>query len=102
MLKEERNARIEIGVAILVIALGFWLQVSPPEWCLIIICIGALLSAEAMNTSIERLSDYASPGWNDKIRDVKDIAAGSVFVISIIGSIIGLIIFIPKIIFRFF
>lgn len=101
MLKEERNARIELIVALLVIGLGIWLKVSTIEWCLILICIGALLSAEALNTSIERLSDFMSSEWNDKIRDVKDIAAGSVFVISIIGSIIGLIIFIPKIIFRF-
>ncbi len=102
MLKEERNSRLELIVAMLVVGLSWWLQVSSIEWCIILLCIGALLSAEAMNTSIERLSDFVSPERNDKIRDVKDLAAGSVFVISIIGSIIGLIIFIPKIIYRFF
>ena len=60
------------------------------------IVIGAVLSAEAVNSSIESLADLVSPEYNEAIKKTKDLAAGAVLIMAIAAAIVGLIIFIPK------
>ena len=74
------NAKIQVLAAIAVIAAGFILNFSPFEWIAVIVCIGAVLSAEAMNTAIEELANAVSEERSERIRRVKDIAAGAVLV----------------------
>ena len=97
MLTGERNFRIHIIAMLCVIAAGIIFSISQTEWCIIIIAIGCVLTAEALNSAIEKLSDVASPGYNELIKKVKDIAAGAVLMMSVAAAIVGLIIFIPKI-----
>lgn len=68
------------------------------EWIAVCMCIGMVLSAEAVNSSIEALADLVSPEYNEAIKKTKDLAAGAVLILAITAAIIGLIIFIPKII----
>ena len=56
------------------------------------------LQAEAINSAIEAISDLVSPEYNESIKQTKDLAAGAVLIMAIVAVIIGLIIFIPKII----
>ena len=100
MLKEERNTRIELVIAFLVILVSIWLRISLIEWCIIILCIGGVLSAEAFNTSLERVSDFLTREKNSQIRDIKDLAAAGVLIISIVAMLIGALILVPKIIIR--
>ena len=51
-----------------------------------------------MNTAIEVTVDLAMPDINEKAKLAKDIAAGAVLVSSIVAILIGLAIFLPKII----
>lgn len=60
--------------------------------------IGIVISLELVNTSIEQVVDIAMPEKNEKAKIAKDVAAGAVLAVAIISAIIGLIIFIPKII----
>ena len=53
--------------------------------------------SEIFNTAIEFLTDIASPRYDDKAMKIKDLAAGAVFISSVVALIIGLIVFIPKI-----
>ena len=55
-------------------------------------------TAEALNTAIERLCDKIEPNKDDKIKIIKDIAAGAVLLSSIFSATVGAIIFIPHII----
>jgi len=100
MLKEERNIRIEIAIAIFVIILSIWLRISSIEWCLIIVCIGGVLAAEAFNTSLERVADYLTKERNSQIRDIKDLSAAGVLIMSLVAVGIGMIILLPKIVIR--
>ena len=63
------------------------------EWCILILCIGVVLAAEAINTAIEKLSDHVSPEYSPFIKDAKDLAAGAVLNLSVASAIIGVLIF---------
>ena len=45
------------------------------EWIAVTIVIGAVLAAEAVNSSIEALADLVSPEYNEAIKRTKDLAA---------------------------
>lgn len=98
LIKEEHNFRIHMGVSIGVIVVGFLLQISLFEWMVLFLAIGLVLSLEAINTVLENVSDYISPGYNEIIKRVKDISAAAVFISAFVSVAAGLMIFIPKII----
>lgn len=94
----EHNAQFHLGAAVLVIAAGFLFGISSVEWCIVILCIGAMFMAEALNTAIEKLCDFVCKEKHPAIGRVKDIAAGAVLLMTIAVIFAGLIIFIPRII----
>ncbi len=95
--RTEHNAWIHSVAAIAVLILGWRLHISKTEWLGACFAIGLVLSAEAFNTCIERLADMVSPAADDRIKYIKDLAAGAVLIAAITAAIIGSIIFIPKI-----
>lgn len=97
LVREEHNARIHVVAAILAIAAGFWLHISPLEWCAIVISICAVISAEAANSAVEAITDLASPERHPLAGKAKDCAAAAVLVMALSALIVGLIIFLPKI-----
>lgn len=98
LLREESNARIHCIVTVLVITAGFLLRISAMEWLAVAIVIGLVISAETFNTAIERLADVVQPAQDDRIRDVKDLAAAAVLLCALAAAAVGLIIFVPKIV----
>lgn len=93
--KTERNMKIHILAMFVVIALGIWLKLNPIEWCLIVVAIVIVISAELFNTAIETVVDMISPEKNEKAKIAKDISAAAVLAVAIGAAIIGIIIFIP-------
>lgn len=91
--REEVNFRIEVAIAIIVIALGFWLNLLILEWIIISACIGTVFASEMLNTAIEDLCNKVEPNIDPTIGRIKDIMGGFVLVVSITSVIIGLIIF---------
>lgn len=96
--KNHVNIKIHTFVASTVILLGILLSISTMEWALVVLCCGVVIAAEMINTAIEALVDMVSPEWNLKAGLVKDISAGAVLILAITSVVIGLIIFLPKII----
>ncbi len=93
--KNEANFRIEFSLGVLAVVLGFILNISPIEWAIVLLLVAFVLSAELLNSIIEKTVSCLSV---DSVRhDTKDIAAGFVLILSIAAAIIGLIIFLPKI-----
>ena len=99
VIKHEPNMKIHVVVAILVVIRAFILKVSIIEWIILVLLIGAVLAAETINTTIENLVDMYTKEYDEKAKIVKDTAAGTVLILAITSAIIGLIIFIPKIIY---
>ena len=97
----QHNAWIQVVIGIIAIISGIVLQISSVEWCIILLSIGSVLSIEAINTAIEHLSDTLHPDKSPGIKTAKDVAAGGVLIISIIAGLVGLIIFVPKILILF-
>lgn len=97
-IKSEQNMKIHITIMILVIISGIILKITKIEWITCIILFGFVISLELMNTAIENTVDLITLEKNPKAKIAKDVAAGSVLIAAITSIIIGLIIFIPKII----
>jgi diacylglycerol kinase len=96
--KSETNMKIHISIMFLVIIMGFLLNIKVSEWLVCVILFGIVISAELFNTAIETVVDMISPEYSKQAKLAKDISAGAVLVLAISSVIIGLIIFIPKII----
>ena len=97
LLKTEASIKIQCVLALLVTAAGFFFNISSIEWIVQILAIGLVMSIEGINTAIEEIANFIHPEHHIKIGLIKDIAAGAVFIAAIFASIVGLIIYLPKI-----
>lgn len=97
LIKTEASIKAQIFILLVVTAAGFYFDITATEWMFQIFAIGLVLGVEGLNTAIEKLADFVHPDFDDKIGFIKDISAGAVMLVSITASIIGLIIYIPKI-----
>ena len=97
-LKTERNMKIHVIIMFLVILDGALLKINKEEWITCIICFAIVIAGELFNTAIETVVNIVMPYRNEKAKLAKDISAGGVLVLTIGVAIIGLIIFVPKII----
>ena len=92
---EGTNFKIMGFIGVVALIVSAILNLSNIEWCLIILCITMVLTAEGINTAIELICDYVNPDYDSKIGRIKDIAAGAVLIGSIGAAIIGTLIFGP-------
>ena len=97
-IKTTHNLWLHIFFAILAVHMGFILKISSTEWMMIIFAIGFVIVTEALNTAFEIDIDLTSPTYHPYARDTKDVAAGAVLLSVLVAGIIGLIIFLPKIV----
>ncbi len=96
LLKTEASIKVQFFIGILITALGFYYEISSLEWILQIFAIGMVMGIEGLNTAVEKIADFIQPEFDAKIGFIKDISAGAVMIVSIAASIIGLIIYLPK------
>ena len=94
----EQNLRIHTFMAILVIVFGVFLRISYFEWIACLLLIALVMMAEFFNTAIEYVVDLASPKVHPLAKAAKDVASAGVLMMAIISAIVGLIIFVPKLI----
>ncbi len=94
----ERNMKIHIGAALLVILMGLFLRIDTPRWLALFFAIGLVFVCELFNTAIEILTDMVTDQYSEKARNVKDISAGAVLFSAVISVIIGVIVFLEPII----
>ena len=90
---DQPNMRIHMVIASLVIMLGFYLNVSQPEWYFLIFGIGAVITAELFNSSLEGLVNLVEPRHQPLAGKVKDIAAGAVLVSAMAATLVGIMVF---------
>jgi len=97
LLKYEHNARIHLFILLLAVVAGILLKISAIDWVAIVFASGLVFISECFNTAVEDLSDIVTPGQNEKIKKVKDVAAAAVLISAFVSLIIGLIVFLPGI-----
>ena len=98
-IKSERNIRIHLFIAALVIVTAFCLNFSINKFCILFLTIAAVISAEMFNSAIEfSLDAIFHNRYSRMVGMAKDIAAGAVMVVSICAIMIGVLLFAPPII----
>jgi diacylglycerol kinase len=98
MLASQRNAWIHAAATVVVAAFGLFVGLSWVEWCLVVLAIVSVWTAEALNTAFEFLTDVASPNFHPIAEKAKDVAAGAVLLSTIGAVVIGGFVFWPKVV----
>lgn len=91
----QRNFRVELAAAGLVLFAAGWVQVGAVDLALLVLCIFWVLGMEALNTAVETLADRVSLERDPLIGRAKDLAAAGVLLSAIGAVVISLIVFIP-------
>ena len=95
--KSERNMKIHVFMMIFVILCGIFMNINLGEWITCLILFALVIGAELFNTAIEAVVDMISLEKSPQAKLAKDISAGAVLVFAMASALIGLLIFVPKI-----
>lgn len=95
-LRTEKNLRFHLASAVAVTAAGIFFKIDVLEWMVVVLSIVFVITAELMNTALEKLCDVVTKDHHPQIKIIKDIAAAGVLIAATGAAVAGLIIFIPK------
>ena len=101
MFQNEHNSRIHLVLAVFVVLAGVLTEISRMEWIAISFAISLVFICEIINTAIEYLANFVSPDYHELIKKVKDLGAAAVLLAAINSVVVGLFVFVPKIILLF-
>ena len=87
----QSSCKVHLLATLFVLLLAYMLNISLLHLLILLLWIGAVWSAELMNTALELIIDKISPEWNETAGRAKDLAAASVLVLSIGAAISGLL-----------
>lgn len=96
--RNEQNLAFDSFMAIFVIVMGIIFKISVVEWAFLIFTVGLVISAELFNTAIEAVVDLVTEEYHPLAKVAKDTSAAAVFILAIVAVIVGIIIFLPKVI----
>ncbi len=96
--RHEHNLQVEVVFAVLVFLLAFLFRLSPTEKAILFITVSIVLALELLNTAVERLVDMTKPRVHPYAKVVKDITAGAVLLSALFSVLVGLILFLPRVI----
>ena len=95
LVQTQHNARIHAAIGFAVILLSYWLQIGRLKFCLVVLTVGMVWAAEALNTVCEILVNMVSPAYSKKAKRAKDVGAAAVLLSSIAAFIIGITLLMP-------
>ena len=90
------NFKVHVFSGVLAILMGYFLEINSAEWLWVSAAILLVIVAELFNTALEVLVDLVSPEYHPKAGIVKDLASAAVLLTALLSAIIGLCIFVPK------
>jgi diacylglycerol kinase len=82
--------------AALVLAAAIVLGCGPVAWCILLLCIGLVLTAELFNSAIETLFHGLDEKARSRCYRCLDISAGSVLIASITAAVVGSLVFLYR------
>lgn len=97
LLRSEPSIQVQAFIGVCMVIAGFAFKITANEWIAQSLAIGLVMGAEGLNTTAEAIADFIHPDFHKKIGHIKDIAAGSVFITAVIATVVGAIIYVPKI-----
>jgi diacylglycerol kinase (ATP) len=96
----QHNAWVHALATALVVVLGFWLRISRGEWCLLVVAMGLVWTAEALNTAVEELADAVHPERHSGVGRAKDVGAAGVLLAALAAAAVGMLILVPRLLER--
>lgn len=88
LIKTEHSIITQSLLSLLLIAIGFYIDLSKLDWIIQLFCMAFILAIESLNTAVEKLCDFIHPDYHPKIGFIKDIAAGAVSFAVLISIVI--------------
>lgn len=95
-LRTQRNMRVELAVAVAAIAAGILLRITAIEWAILAVCIGMVLAAEMLNTSVEFVVDLLTQRFHPTAKLAKDAGAAAVLISALASVAAGIALFGPR------
>ena len=92
----QRHLRFHVALGLLAAGLGLALGLGGGEWAALLTVMTVVIALELLNTVVEAAVDLASPQFHPKAKVAKDVAAGAVLVSAMGASLVGAVIFLPK------
>lgn len=96
VIKTGTNSKVQMVIAIIVIALGIFFKVSITDWLFLTFAIMLVFIAEVVNTAIEETVNLVTKEFNPIAKIAKDVAAGAVVLSAINAVIIAILIILNK------
>lgn len=97
-LRTQRNIWIHLFIGLAVMAAAVWLRVSRVELAILVLTVSFVIVVEMINTAIEEVVNLAKPEVHPLAALAKNVAAGAVLAAAIGAVMVGLLIFVPRII----
>jgi diacylglycerol kinase len=101
LIQTQSNAQVHLLATMCAIAVAIWLKITRIEWCAVLIVIGLVWAAEALNSALEILTDHLAPDEHPLVGRAKDVAAGGVLATAIVAAGVGAVVFGPRLLERF-
>jgi len=99
-LRTQRNIRIHLVVAIVVVILGIALNLPEGAWAIIALTIGFVFVAELFNSVVEAVIDLVTEDYHPLAKQAKDVAAGAVLIAAITAVAVGVLVLGPPLLAR--
>lgn len=99
---DEPNFRFHMAAAVVAIGMGMWLSLAKMEWVVVLFLVFGMFVLEIINTAIEKTVDLVTEEYHPLAKQAKDLAAGAVLLYAVLSVIVGLILFVPKLMEVFF
>lgn len=93
--RQEQSFRIQLLIAVIVLALIFIFDLKRSETALILVVTTSVLVLELLNSAVERLVDLFKPRIHRYAEEIKDLMAGAVLVGSAGALFVGVLVFWP-------
>lgn len=101
-IRYNRNIRIHIIIAILVVISTFIFGLNQFEKAIICMIILLVISAEMINTAIEEVVDLVTKDYREEAKYAKDVSAGMVLIVATGSIAVGFLVFTPHVLKMFF
>lgn len=96
--RDERNMKKHLLAAGIAVVAGLLFQVTVVEWLFLLSAIFGVMALELFNSAVENLVDLVcGPRFSDFAKAAKDMAAGAVLLWSVYAALVGLLVFVPKV-----
>ena len=96
--RSQRHVRFHLCAAVVVLAAAVLVGVTPLELAVLLVTITLVLAAELFNTAAESIVDLVSPEAHPLAKVAKDVAAGAVLVSAGGAVLVGMAIFLPRVV----